>query len=108
MVYRREKPESLEIKTFVTGVRAFSMLLLIIMGFGVVAGLLLGWLGVYLVLHGSITAASSIHLFGQSIDTQSVGVACIAIAAIVIVVTIRGAYRNLKEFLEYLKHRNAG
>ncbi|HEY0300125.1 MAG TPA: hypothetical protein VGC36_02260, partial [Rhizomicrobium sp.] len=58
-----------------------------------------------MVLHGSDKATSSLHLFGQSIDTTSVGVACIAIAAIVIVVTIRYAVKALELSLKHLRDK---
>ena len=81
------------------------MPLLIIMGFGVVAGLTLAILGGVLVLHGSAIATSSIHLFGQTIDTTSVGVACIGIAAIVIVLTIRRVLKSFDISLSHLVRR---
>ena len=95
MAYRREAPQTLITKEFVAHVRTISTPLLIIAAFGVFSGLVLAALGVVLVLNGSGTATSSIHLFGQSIDTTSVGVACIVTAAIVIVLIIR---RVLKSF----------
>jgi hypothetical protein len=101
MALRREEPETLETKEFVTHVRTITVPLLIFMAFGVVAGLALAVLGVILVLHGSVNATSSIHMFGQTIDTTSVGVACIAISALVIVLTFR---RVLTSFDNSLGH----
>ena len=92
---KREPAETLETKEFVAHTETITMAILIIMGFGVVAGVILAGFGVVLVLHGATTATSSIHLFGQTIDTTSVGVACVGIGAIVVIVTIRRVLESL-------------
>jgi len=46
-------------------------------------------LGVVLVIKGGEAGRSVISLFGQQIETQSVGVACIFIGAVTLVLVIR-------------------
>jgi len=92
---QRELPENLETKEYVTHVQTQTMARLIIMAFGVVAGVILAGFGVVLALNGAANATSSIHFFGQTIDTTSVGVACIAMGAIVVTLTIQRVLNSL-------------
>lgn len=100
MPLKKEPPQTLQPRDFVKEVAVVSRLLLIITALGVVAGILFAGFGVVLVLAGHADAQSKISLFGQSIDTSSVGVACIVAGAIVTVLTIR---RVLKSFDIVLK-----
>ena len=105
MAYQREKPETLETKNFVIRVKTVIKPLLIFTAFGVFPGLAFGAFGVVLALYGSDHAASSIRLLGQTINTTSVGLGCIAIGAIVIVWTIRSALTVFREWLRHLGHK---
>ena len=102
MSLEREQSESLETKDFVTNVQVVSMVLLVIMAFGVVAGVLLAMFGVLLVVMGPAIATINISLLGMVIDTTSVGVACVAIGALVVVLTIRRVLDSLDILLKGL------
>jgi membrane protein implicated in regulation of membrane protease activity len=102
---QREPAERLETKEFVAHTETLTMALLIIMAFGVIAGVILAGFGVVLVFHGAANATSSIHLFGQTIDTTSVGVACVAIGAVVVVVTIRRVLESLDLLSDLFKRK---
>jgi len=76
-------------------VKAVAPLLLAICLIGAVGGGVLAWFGVQLVQSGNADAASKITLFGQQLETTSVGVACIFIGAVVMIVTIRRVLKTL-------------
>lgn len=103
--FHREPPERLQTKEFVAHTETITMALLIIMAFGVIAGVLLAGFGVVLVLHGSVNATSSIHLFGQTIDTTSVGVAGVLIGAVVVILTIRRVLESLDLLSNLFKNK---
>jgi hypothetical protein len=84
-------------------------LLWVVIG-GYVLALCFGIIGILLLLKGG-QAQSNIHIFGQTINTQSVGVDCIAIGAIMAVLVTRRAstsydasQRLLRDSLEYIVH----
>ena len=62
----------------------------------IVAAIIFAILGVVLVLEGGETGTSDISIFGQEIKTSSVGVACIGIAAVVLVMTVRRIVKTLE------------
>jgi len=88
-------PDRLVADVYVLRVKAVAPLLLAICLIGAVGGGVLAWFGVQLVQSGNADAASKITLFGQQLETTSVGVACIFIGAVVMIVTIRRVLKTL-------------
>jgi hypothetical protein len=64
-----------------------------------VASVLFAAFGLWLAVQDGGTAGSSINLFGQDITTQSIGVACIFIGAVVFVVTLSRTLKILRGVL---------
>jgi hypothetical protein len=69
--------------------------LLIISILTAAASTLFALFGVWLVALGSSALGSEIQLFGQSIKTQSVGVACVFIGGVTLVIILRRVMRSL-------------
>jgi hypothetical protein len=107
MSYQREPNEPLQTKDFVVWVETMSRPLLIVMAFGVVAGILLGAFGLLLVLEGSAIANIHVSLFGVDINTTSVGVACVVVGAVVVDRTIGRVVRALGELLKEARGRRS-
>lgn len=91
----REPSNVLESREFVEAVETVKGPLLFITFAGVLAGVVFAGLGVWLVVGAGETGTSLISIFGQELETTSVGVACIFIGAVTVMVTIR---RVLKSF----------
>ena len=62
---------------------------------GAVAGIAFAAFGVWLVIGGGEEGTSTIELFGQTIETSSVGVACIFIGAVTVIITLRRVLKSL-------------
>lgn len=62
---------------------------------GAFAGIVFAAFGVWLVIGGGETGASTVRLFGQTIETTSVGIAAIFIGAVTVVVTLRRVLKTM-------------
>jgi hypothetical protein len=92
---RREPPETLQAREFVRDVKAVTPFLITISIIAMIAGITFAGLGVWLVVGAGETGTSTISILGQTIQTTSVGVACIFIGAIVVLMVLR---RVMKSF----------
>ena len=66
----------------------------------VLAGLVFAGMGVYLVLATGESGESTIQLFGQTIETSSVGVACIGIGAIAMCYTVNKGLKIISKIVD--------
>ena len=92
---KKGAPQLLQTSAFVANVSAITRPLTLIAGLGVIAGIVFGGYGVVLILLGYEARRSTIRFFGQSIETTSVGVACIFVGAVVVGITIHSAFKSL-------------
>jgi hypothetical protein len=91
----RESSDVLQPRDFVEAVETAKRPLQFISLLGVLAGIIFAGLGVWLVVGASESGTTSISLFGQEVETTSVGVACIFIGAVTVIVTIRRVLKSL-------------
>jgi hypothetical protein len=84
-------------KLMMYGQRAVTKLLLVVSIGVLLVGSLFGILGVILVYKGA-TGTSHFSLFGQTVETASVGVASLFIGAVVVVILIRQVMKTVHEF----------
>lgn len=110
--WRAARPTEIEIKTYITAVRvreehrtrreigrqAF-ILGLVYAGACVVFALL----GVLLVLLGDEATDTRLEVFGHTVSTGSVGVACLTVAMISLVLSLRGVLRVMTASVDSLR-----